>query len=134
MNLVGWNMNDFTRRSELVALRSAIRWAGRAHLDALANIRHLRTRQRTATEVGGTETLRFPLLPRIRRPFQRDREPHGEYRVEAAKEVNSAINCGVDRVNLQRIRTGLCTWETVNCELPSFKLVVLILTERKLVG
>ena len=32
----------------------------------------------------------LPLSPaiRIRRPFQRDREPHGQYRIEAAKEVS----------------------------------------------
>jgi hypothetical protein len=34
----------------------------------------------------------LPLLPtiRIRRPFQRDREPHGQYWIDAAKEVSLA--------------------------------------------
>ena len=77
-----------------MGLCSVIRWADRAHFDALANNRHLRTGQGAATEVGRTEALRIPLLPRIRGPFQRDREPHGEYRVEAVKEVSLIIKTG----------------------------------------
>ena len=123
MNLVGWYMNDFTRHSALVGLCPVIRWVDWAHLDVLANSRHKRTRYGAATEVCGTETLRLPLLPRIRGLFQRDHEPHCEYRVETGKEVSSATNDGVDRVNLQPIRTGLCEEQTVNCKLLLFELI-----------
>ena len=57
----------------------------KTHLDVLTNGRRSCIVRRIAGEVERTEMLQLPLLPALRvcRPSQRDREPHGQYRINA---------------------------------------------------
>jgi len=59
-------------------------------LDVLANGGHLCIRWKTTSEDDRAEMLQLPPLTaiRIRRPFQRDREPQGQYGIETANEVS----------------------------------------------
>ena len=63
-----------------------------------------------------------PLLSaiRIRGPFQRDHKPHGQYGVDAVKEMSLVIT-GADRVDIQSVCTSLREVETVSREFLSFK-------------
>ena len=62
----------------------------KTHLDVPVNGRCSCVERRIGGEVEGTEMLQLPLLPglRIRRPSQRDREPHGQYGIKAGNKVN----------------------------------------------
>jgi len=94
------------------------------HFNVLQNGRHLYTRQGDRPNVGRGEMVQPPLLPAIRicGPFQRDREPHGQYWIDAAMEV-SLLMTGADRVNAQSIRPSLREVEIVNCEVLWFKSI-----------
>ena len=69
-----------------------IQRVGGIQLDILANGGHVRTGRKTTSEVDRTEMPQLPLLAaiRIRGSFQRDREPQGQYGIDAVNEVSIA--------------------------------------------
>ena len=74
------------------------------HLDILRM--SIRGRRMNTVEVDRAEMhqLPLPLTVRIRRSFQRHREPHGQYRIDAGNEVSLATGSkGTDGVNVQSI-------------------------------
>ena len=75
------------RSLRLMALWLAVSRVDKVHLYVLANGRRVCIGGMSGSEVDRAEMGQVPLLPavRVRGPFQRDRESHGQYRIEAAE-------------------------------------------------